>query len=209
MPLRFRFSATLVIWLICLVHLATGAAQACDCESPPNAAQAFNDHDAVFVGVIVDQEPGFLISGDPSPRSVNFDVLQSWKGVVGTEVGVLTSSGGSAACGLDNAIGEKLLIYATTNADEETLMTGLCAVRLFDCPYDGCQALAEEQIAEFSRLNIEELALRDGLDPSYPPHDLSSDAPGRTLCGTGLGLWTVLCAAGWFVRARTRRPAAS
>lgn len=186
--------------LVCLLSLTYStvlgpvAVNACDCAQPADAEQAFNDSDAVFVGIITEKGPNSPLTRPLRYRSVNFEVRQSWKGVVGTEVGVISLPGSD--CTLDYAVGDKLLVYAKVHADEGALLTGSGSVYRLPCPTNGCYA--EEQITQFSQLGFEELALIDGLDPLFPPDDLNY--PGSTLapCGAGMGFFTLLFIAGLF-----------
>ena len=122
----------------------------------------------------------------------------------GTEVEVITEPGGSfASCGLFNDVGDKLLVYATMNADEGKLETWMCGVHEFDCPYDGC--MAEEHIAELSRLGFEELSLSDPPDTWFPRADVQNRRAPWAPCGAGMGLATVLSLAGLLATPRAVR----
>lgn len=184
--------------LVCLLSLTystvlgTVAVHACDCAAPPDTEQRINDSDAVFVGIITEKGPNFPITQPLRYRSINFEVLQSWKGVVGTEVGIISLPGSGGNCAFEYAVGEKLLVYAKVRADEGALFAGLCSarrLRLRD---------SEEPIVDFSHLGFEELALIDGPDPMFPPDDLSNLGSTLALCGAGMEFFSLLSIVGLF-----------
>lgn len=187
MKTEFRLSIALCVAIGACV--SNPIAYACDCDGPADPKAAFESADAVFVGTIThralnSEDPISWATGFRVPsRALNFHVSQSWKGVIGTEVGLVTGSL-SDSCGLGEDVGTELLVYAMRLDENGALYTWSCGVAWFGRFQVGGNA--EERIAEFARLGVAELELTEGADPLYPPSAISS--PIFPICGTGIGM---------------------
>ncbi len=157
--------------------LAGVPARACDCM-PLDPEEGFSSSDAVFLGRLVAQEPDFPFPTPLTPfRWLDFEVLQSWKGVTGTQVTVITEPGGSfAGCGLWGSTGDAFLIFATVEP-------GGGQLEVPGCSWLNVGYGAEEAIVELEQLGNEPLTLIDGSDPEFP---LTSSAQRGGLCGSGV-----------------------
>jgi hypothetical protein len=111
--------------------LTSSPAQACSCFPVGPPCQAYGSASAVFAGAAVSMRrvgPGEAQS-EYRERVFKFSVDQAYLGVVGTEIEVLTGSGGGD-CGYDFTIGERYLVYA--HLYNNRLVTGICTrTRLF------------------------------------------------------------------------------
>lgn len=185
MKTEFRLSIALCVAIGACV--SNPIAYACDCIGPGDPGEAIDFADAVFVGTITRRAPDFqlrefeALNNTFFMRDFHFVVSQSWKGVTGTEVGLITNSDGGS-CGLEEGVGAKMLIYASRFDGNGDLSTSGCSVLPFGC--SECLQGAEDHIAEFARLGIAELELTEGADPLYPPSAISS----FPICGTGIGM---------------------
>jgi Tissue inhibitor of metalloproteinase len=108
--------------------ITSSVAQACSCLTPGTPCESYGTADAVFVGTVVSvQDPQSSKSGDVNAwrhqRVFKFSVEQSYLGVKGTEVEILTASDGTA-CGYDFRIGERYLVYAHSYGNR--LSTSIC-----------------------------------------------------------------------------------
>ena len=110
---------------------ASQTANACTCIGVGSACEAYGTAGAVFVGTVVsvrEKERAKDIAtaraeGDWGSRTYKFSVEQPYLGVAGTEVEVLTGSGGGD-CGYPFAIGQRYLVYA--NRGKTNLITSIC-----------------------------------------------------------------------------------
>ena len=161
------------------VFLAGGlrTAGACDClvDPTPTIEEPFRGFDVVFLGTLSSQEPDYSSpSGPDDYRAINFEVIESWKGATGTQIGVLTEPGGSfAGCGLWGDVGDRIVVFANVLADRDELLVPGCAI----LPYE----YATEYSSGLEELGIESLELIVGDDSSYPPYRLF----GGVVCGVG------------------------
>lgn len=152
-----------VFLVISVAGAAAHACSACDCFCG-TVEQSFDQADAVFFGEVVAEqlldEPDSLLA---SPlRRITFRVLQSWKGVVESQVSVLMPPD-SGTCGPDSpSWGDLFIVYATSDVDTGTLVSRGCDGTTQYPESPGC--LGECDIAEFERLGLEPL-LEDGVDP--------------------------------------------
>jgi hypothetical protein len=156
--------------------------------------QAFAAADAVFLAEVVNQGH----STDPrddagSTRAINLRVLRSWKGVTGTQVGVVTAATG-AACGLATDIGDQLVVYGSVREGDDRLRVSLC-------DRTGLLEGATGDADALDAMGITPLYLVPGPDPLYPPADLPINQPRRPpsacgalgLAGFGMLFMTLLC----------------
>jgi hypothetical protein len=112
-------------------------AYACSCAPPGSPQDALNDATAVFGGTVTAIEAPFgtpicketfpfidvvVSSGDPV--RVIFEVTDVWKGAVDRRVIVTTSRNG-ASCGYSFQVGERYLVYASSQSTE--LRASLCS----------------------------------------------------------------------------------
>ncbi len=93
------------------------AAEACSCGDPFSVAEQFELSDAVFYGEVVSRRVEADCEGCTFLAVYTFRVLQSWKGVTGEFVGLITPEN-EAACGSDFEVGELRLVYATVGGLE-------------------------------------------------------------------------------------------
>lgn len=176
------FPRSICICFVLPVFLADGlrTADACSClfAPTPTIEEPFEGFDVVFLGVLSSQEPDYESDfSDPDDyRVINFEVVQSWKGATGTQIGILTEPGGSfAGCGLWGEVGDRFVIFANALTDQDgSLVTGCSRLR-YGTPG------ATEYISALEDLGIESLELVVGDDPSYPPYRLF----GGIVCGVG------------------------
>jgi hypothetical protein len=154
--------------VLCLQTSGTGIARACSCD-PGSVPDAFASADAVFLGKLTREEADYEpLLPDPVPadyrppdRWLNFEVLYTWKGVTGRDVGAITWAGGSfAGCGFFGTVGETYLIFAVVDPQKQRL-------RL-----PGCWKRSPEQLQE-EVTELDTLAVRtrpdSGADPLFPP----------------------------------------
>ncbi len=169
--------------------LSVRTVRACSCAPPPPIDEAFAAADAVFLGEVIAQE-----AEDPysdGMRAINFRVIQSWRGVAGTEVGVLTPAS-CASCGIDSEVGDRFVLYARVNPFEDNRLT------ISLCSRTGLLDGALDDVAELERLGIEPLELDEGPDAMYPPANIH-----LALCGAGL-VFSMACNLIGFVLLRFR-----
>lgn len=100
-----------------------GQAFACSCLQPGPPMESAAQSEAVFAGTVANiaPQPAGQFGGGVL---VTFDVQQVWKGPVGPQLTLSTSSS-SASCGYEFVAGEEYIVYA--NAQEGMLATGLCS----------------------------------------------------------------------------------
>jgi hypothetical protein len=108
--------------------LMTPAAHACTCISAPTPCEGYGWSSAVFAGTATSVRTMELPKeGQRSEIGYNqlykFAVDQSYLGVEGTEIEILTGMG-SSDCGYDFKIGERYLVYARRAGDR--LITSSC-----------------------------------------------------------------------------------
>jgi 5-hydroxyisourate hydrolase-like protein (transthyretin family) len=97
---------------------------------PGPPCQAFGSASAVFIGTTTGLTTRQLKSNnkdeiDWTPNVYKFTVVQSFLGVEGTEVEVMTGRGGGD-CGYGFARGETYLVYAYGGGEGKPLSTGIC-----------------------------------------------------------------------------------
>ncbi|HKP87057.1 MAG TPA: carboxypeptidase-like regulatory domain-containing protein [Blastocatellia bacterium] len=106
-------------------------ARACSCEMPGLPCQAYWTTSAVFVGLVtnISQPPADADVNGARPfrqRLIHFSLEQAFRGVEGKEVEAATGMGGGD-CGYDFKMGERYLVYAYRNPDDNRLSVGICS----------------------------------------------------------------------------------
>lgn len=119
----------LIVAIVGWLGVMAPAAQACSCIAPGPPCDSYGTAAAVFVGTAMNvrrAEPP--PEGNVQPinyrRVFKFSVDQTYFGVAGTEIEVVTGGGGGD-CGYDFRIGERYLVYA--HSYENTLATSICS----------------------------------------------------------------------------------
>ena len=100
---------------------------ACSCVELPSAEEEFDRSKAVFSGKVVDIREKRSQNGY-SPKSVLFDVTNTWKGVDQSQI-IITTGQGGGDCGFDFKLGQEYLIYAneSTMYGEKLLVSIICS----------------------------------------------------------------------------------
>lgn len=131
---RFRLPVLLTGLIVGLVGLMSAPENclACSCAPPPGPAVARDRAAAVFAGRVSAIDQGQSADG-ASHYQVTIQVSTVWKGAVGRETVVFTSSN-SASCGYSFEVGKDYLVYAAKTGGEtpraypdNALSTGLCS----------------------------------------------------------------------------------
>lgn len=123
--MRYLIVLSVVVgWLL----VTSSAAHACSCMTPGTPCESYGTANAVFVGTAVSvRELERPKSGDVDTwhyqRAYKFSVEQSYLGVEGTEVEIVTGSGGGD-CGYQFQIGTRYVVYAHSYQDR--LSTTIC-----------------------------------------------------------------------------------
>jgi MYXO-CTERM domain-containing protein len=105
---------------ITVVSIQPKPAAACSCVPPPPPAESLEASAAVFEAEV----KALAQPDDPPWVRATMRVIRAWKGASSPEVTVITAAS-SAACGLELAVGDRWLIYAS-EVDGE-LHAGLCS----------------------------------------------------------------------------------
>lgn len=150
---------------------SSSRAAACMCEATTVEEQAVGA-DAVFLGEVELVSPLLRTWGTgtfPTEHRVNFRVIEAWKGLTGTQVGVRTGTG-FGDCGARVAVGDQVLVYGFASE---------AGLYMFSCENvkDPSQVAAEQ--AELEQLGYEPLALTEGPDSQWPPYPTGA-------CGLGV-----------------------
>jgi MYXO-CTERM domain-containing protein len=169
--------------------LETRPAHACSCGERGSVEMDLAEAAAVFEGVVRAVGPTSrrlttLQPGDQYPAlGVDFEVVRRWKGEVVRLQVVLTPTSG-ASCGLDFAVGESYVVYATRQAD------GMLAAWL-------CWRTNRTRDAG------EDLAV---LGKGEPPLEVAPPGGGGcAVCAPGSAPWTVVALlVAWAARRRRR-----
>jgi hypothetical protein len=163
-----------------VLNFVHGVSVACQCTEPAPAAIAFVDADVVLFGEIIsewtDEDNVY------SWRHLTVRVQKSWRGVTGTEVGVITEPL-SSGCGTPAVLGDELLIYATEYSSENRVL------HVSACSRSATGAEVWEDLNEFTRLGLKPLELVEGADPNYPPEENPAEDPVEVVadpCGSGM-----------------------
>ncbi|WP_160643384.1 hypothetical protein [Chengkuizengella marina] len=99
--------------------------QACSCVEPFSIEDEVNRSDVVFIGQVYQIKD--INRGGYSPKSVNFNVTKTYKGIDQTQVNITTGQG-EGDCGFKFRVGAEYLVYANYSNmyDEEALITIIC-----------------------------------------------------------------------------------
>lgn len=123
-------SITTLLGTVLVLSLASAQANACMCEGPPSPCASYGKADAVFVGTVISVgesksfKSNYLGAVDWYPVAYKFSVEQSYSGVSGTRVEVLTGPVG-IDCGYPFEAGQRYLVYAYRD-DKDKLSTSVC-----------------------------------------------------------------------------------
>jgi carboxypeptidase family protein len=107
--------------------ISTICAYACTCGVFRPPCEEYGSASAVFIGVVIDDSSIDSQDGEYQlqKRSVSFAVEETFHGLQGTSAEVITGMGGSD-CGVGFKRGERYLVYAYTNPQDNKLYTGIC-----------------------------------------------------------------------------------
>lgn len=152
--------------LVCQNRLA----RACSCLPPPSIQDAFDSATAVFLGEVQSQSIRSL--GQFGYRVINFRVIESWKGVTGEYVGIVTPDN-QALCGISPLDGQLLLIYTNSSGSSFGISDDELTVSL--CSRGSIEKTSSADIEQFEILGIDTLELISGPDPLYPPYFCTND----------------------------------
>lgn len=100
---------------------------ACSCVENPSVEVALQKSDAVFSGNVIDVREKRQPNGY-RPKSVHFEVIDTWKGVEETQIIIVTGLGGGD-CGFDFKEGQEYLVYAneSTMYGDKSLVAIICS----------------------------------------------------------------------------------
>jgi hypothetical protein len=156
----------LVLAVVGWLTVTSSVVQACSCMTPGTPCESYGTASAVFVGTAVSVRE--LEKPKPEDRDTwqygrvfKFSVEQSYLGVDGAEVEILTGGGGGD-CGYQFKIGSRYLVYA--HGYQNRLSTSICT-----------------RTKGFASAN-EDLAFLGNLSSAAP------GATARWLIGKGMGL---------------------
>ena len=177
-----RINSIVVALALCVfAHLAGApSAEACSCISSGPACQAFWTTDVVFDGTVMTIEP---TSREETFSSRTFQVTefvvtlqvrQTWKGVEGETVQVITNGSG-ASCGFDFKMGGRYLVFASRGGNDSRPRVSLCS---FTRAYNG----TGEPAAFFASLDAPETGGRvfgtiQSFTRSFTPPNSSNRSP--------------------------------
>lgn len=99
---------------------------ACSCAELPSVGEEFERAKAVFSGKVIDIGEIRGLKGY-TPKSVLFEVTNTWKGVDQSQI-IITTGQGSGDCGFDFKEGEEYLVYAneSTMYGAKSLVSIIC-----------------------------------------------------------------------------------
>lgn len=109
------------------LNFSTTSSYACSCAQPGAPMDELAISDYVFSGkvkAIIDPNKGSMVKSSADLLEVQFEVMDTWKGVNETEVIVFTERD-SASCGFNFNINEDYLVYAQNNNGEKKV--SLCS----------------------------------------------------------------------------------
>ena len=167
-------SAVLVLWL-------SNRVDACSCDLEMTVEEWVTGTDAVFLGEVeFVSQPIATWDSFLFERRVNFRVIEAWKGVTGTQLGVTTGMGWGD-CGVWVTVGDQILVYGSDS------VSGL---GMSVCGVVGVPSEMEAMQAELEQLGYEPLTLTEGADSQWPPYATGACGLGvlPTLMMTVLGL---------------------
>ncbi|WP_174615289.1 hypothetical protein [Virgibacillus ihumii] len=99
---------------------------ACSCAELPSVEEEFERSKAVFSGKVVDIKEKWSLRGY-TPKSVLFEVTNTWKGVEQSQI-IITTGQGGGDCGYKFTQGKEYLVYAneSTMYGAKTLVSTMC-----------------------------------------------------------------------------------
>jgi carboxypeptidase family protein len=104
--------------------ISTIDAYACTCARIRPPCEEYGRASAVFIGVVIGDSPISAQNG-VQKRSVSFVVEEAFNGLRGTSAEVIAGMGGGD-CGVGFKRGERYLVYAYTNPQDNKLYTSIC-----------------------------------------------------------------------------------
>jgi len=129
-----RIILLIAVPTVSLLSVFSTRVEACQCTvetlSGLHPCQAYWSSAAVFVGQVTEisilsRDLGDGITGHRQ-KLVHFSIEQSFRGVQGAAVEVLTGMG-SSDCGYDFKQGERFFVYAYRNKEDGKLVAGMCS----------------------------------------------------------------------------------
>jgi Carboxypeptidase regulatory-like domain len=107
--------------------ISTIDAYSCDCGGFRPPCEEYGRASAVFIGVVIGDSSIDSQDGEYQfqKRSVSFAVEETFHGLRGTSAEVITGMGGGD-CGVGFKRGERYLVYAYTNPQDNKLHTSIC-----------------------------------------------------------------------------------
>jgi hypothetical protein len=121
-PIKYFLFATILFFPISTIG---GYACTCGVFRPP--CEEYGSASAVFIGVVIGESSIDSQDGEyqSQKRSVSFAVEETFHGLKGTSAEVITGIGGGD-CGVGFKRGERYLVYAYTNPQDNKLYTSIC-----------------------------------------------------------------------------------
>lgn len=111
-----------IIVLFAIFILSITSVIACSCIAPGSPPEEREKAAAVFQGRVIELDDNRFSSTNPTTK-VKFQVTKVWKGGIGTEH-IIETSTSSAACGYNFELGEEYIVY--TSWEDPTQVT-LCS----------------------------------------------------------------------------------
>src|SRR5438270_9015897 len=117
----------LVLASCIVVFFSSSRAFACECAGTRPACQEYWEATAVFTGTVIESHRITVNDGGYSHemRAVHLSIDQSFRGVEGAEVEVLTGLGGGD-CGFGFRQAQQYLVYAYRSDSDGKLYTSIC-----------------------------------------------------------------------------------
>lgn len=114
------------VFLVCLLAIFTPNVSACSCAGGGTPCHDYWTASAVFIGTVVESSTSTYKRGevDLPRRIVRFNIDQTFRGVKGDQVEVMTGLGDSD-CGYGFQLGGRYLVYASEASGK--LFTGTCS----------------------------------------------------------------------------------
>src|SRR5687767_2951038 len=112
---------------ILLFPISTIGAYTCECIGVRTPCEEYGRASAVFIGVVSGDSSIYVQDGEDQvqKRSVSFAIEETFLGSQRTSVEVITGMG-SGDCGFGFKRGERYLVYAYTNQQDNKLYTNIC-----------------------------------------------------------------------------------
>ncbi|MBP2241515.1 hypothetical protein J2Z40_002078 [Cytobacillus eiseniae] len=123
-----------------LISASPTYTSACSCAELPSVEEELERSKAVFSGKVVSvREKGY--GKGHAPKSVLFEVSNTWKGVQQSQI-IITTGLGGGDCGIDFKVGEEYLVYAN-----ESTMYGKSSLVSIICDRTNKISLLQEDLA--------------------------------------------------------------